>query len=150
MKDIFDLALLQNTIRTATPLILAALGGLLTMHAGILNIGMEGMILIGAFFGVLGSYFFASSFMGVVLAIISGIVIGALFGFFVIELKSDEFIIGIAINIFAGGLTVFLLRSIFGVKVLFLHQISSRFRIYIFHFWIKLRCWIRYLTITRF
>ena len=115
MKDIFDLALLQNTIRTATPLILAALGGLLTMHAGILNIGMEGMILIGAFFGVLGSYFFASSFMGVVLAIISGIVIGALFGFFVIELKSDEFIIGIAINIFAGGLTVFLLRSIFGV-----------------------------------
>ena len=97
MKDIFDLALLQNTIRTATPLILAALGGLLTMHAGILNIGMEGMILIGAFFGVLGSYFFASSFMGVVLAIISGIVIGALFGFFVIELKSDEFIIGIAI-----------------------------------------------------
>ncbi|WP_099191232.1 ABC transporter permease [Tepidibacter mesophilus] len=116
MKDIFDLALFQNTIRTATPLILAALGGLLTMHAGILNIGMEGMILLGAFFGVLGSYFFSSSLMGVVLAVISGILIGALFGFFVIELKSDEFIIGIAINIFAGGLTVFLLRSIFGVK----------------------------------
>ncbi len=116
MKDIFDLALFQNTIRTATPLILAALGGLLTMHAGILNIGMEGMILLGAFFGVLGSYFFSSSLMGVLLAIISGIAIGALFGFFVIELKSDEFIIGIAINIFAGGLTVFLLRSIFGVK----------------------------------
>ena len=52
MKDIFDLALLQKTITTATPLILAALGGLLTMHAGILNIGMEGMILIGAFFVV--------------------------------------------------------------------------------------------------
>ncbi len=116
MKDLFDLALLQNTIRTATPLILAALGGLLTMHAGILNIGMEGMILIGAFFGVLGSYFFASSFMGVMLAVVSGIIMGALFGLFVIELKSDEFIIGIAINIFAGGLTVFLLRSIFGVK----------------------------------
>ncbi|WFD09360.1 ABC transporter permease [Tepidibacter hydrothermalis] len=116
MKDIFDLALFQNTIRTATPLILAALGGLLTMHAGILNIGMEGMILLGAFFGVLGSYFFSSSLMGVLLAVISGVAIGALFGFFVIELKSDEFIIGIAINIFAGGLTVFLLRSIFGVK----------------------------------
>lgn len=116
MKEIFDLALLQNTIRTATPLILAALGGLLTMHAGILNIGMEGMILIGAFFGVLGSYFFGSSLMGVILAIVAGIVMGALFGLFVIELKSDEFIIGIAINIFAGGLTVFLLRSIFGVK----------------------------------
>ncbi len=116
IEDVFNLTLLQNTIRTATPLILAALGGLLTMHAGILNIGMEGMILIGAFFGVLGSYAFGSALMGVIIAIISGICIGLLFGVFVIDLKSDEFIIGIAINIFAGGLTIFLLRSIFGVK----------------------------------
>jgi len=115
-EDVFNLTLLQNTIRTATPLILAALGGLLTMHAGILNIGMEGMILIGAFFGVLGSYMFSSALMGVLIAIVSGILIGLLFGVFVIDLKSDEFIIGIAINIFAGGLTVFLLRSVFGVK----------------------------------
>ncbi|QEK13050.1 ABC transporter permease [Crassaminicella thermophila] len=115
-KEVFNLTLLQNTIRTATPLILAGLGGLLTMHAGILNIGMEGMILLGAFFGVVGSYFFANSFMGVVLAVLSGIIVGIIFGFFVIELGSDEFIIGIAINIFAGGLTIFLLRSIFGVK----------------------------------
>ncbi|MCC5910201.1 MAG: ABC transporter permease [Clostridiaceae bacterium] len=116
LGQVFNLSLLQNTIRTATPLILAGLGGLLTMHAGMLNIGMEGMILLGAFFGVVGSYFFASSFMGVVLAVVVGIIIGVIYGFFVIELKSDEFIIGIAINIFAGGLTIFLLRSIFGVK----------------------------------
>ena len=49
-KELFNLALVQHTIRTATPLILAALGGLLTQQAGILNIGMEGMILLGAFF----------------------------------------------------------------------------------------------------
>lgn len=116
LKELFNLTLLQNTIRTATPLILAALGGLLTMHSGMLNIGMEGMILLGAFFGVVGSYFFASSFIGVALAVAVGIMIGIIFGFFVIELKSDEFIIGIAINILAGGLTIFLLRSIFGVK----------------------------------
>lgn len=116
LKDVFNLTLLQNTIRTATPLILAALGGLLTMHAGILNIGMEGMILIGAFFGVLGSYYFGSALAGVLLAVLSGLMIGLIFGVFTIELESDEFIIGIAINIFAGGLTVFLLRSIFGVK----------------------------------
>lgn len=115
-KDVFNLTLLQNTIRTATPLILAGLGGLLTMHAGILNIGMDGMILIGAFFGVLGSYFFGSSLLGVLLAVLSGIIIGLIYGFFVVELESDEFIIGIAINIFAGGVTIFLLRSIFGVK----------------------------------
>lgn len=115
-SEIINLALIQHTIRTATPLILAALGGLLTQQAGILNIGMEGMILLGAFFGIVGSYFFGSAFAGVALAILVGILIGLLFGAFVIDLKSDEFIIGIAINIFAGGLTVFLLRSIFGVK----------------------------------
>lgn len=115
-KDIFNLALLQHTIRTSTPLILAALGGLLTQEAGMLNIGMEGMILLGSFFGIVGSYFFGSSLMGVVLAVLSGIIIGFLFGFFVVELKADEFVIGISINMFAGGLTVFLLRSIFGVK----------------------------------
>lgn len=116
LKDILNLTLIQHTIRTATPLILAALGGLLTQQAGILNIGMEGMILLGSFFGIVGSYFFGSSFAGVALAVVVGVIIGLIFGLFVIDLKSDEFIIGIAINIFAGGLTVFLLRNIFGVK----------------------------------
>src|SRR5699024_334075 len=92
------------------------MGGLLTEHAGILNIGMEGMILLGSFFGIVGSYFFSSSLMGVILAVLAGIIIGIIYGFFVVELESDEFIICIAINIFASGLTVFLLRSIFGVK----------------------------------
>ena len=115
-SQLFNLALVQHTIRTATPLILAALGGLLTQQAGILNIGMEGMILLGAFFAVVGSYFFGSAFAGVALAVGVGVLIGLLFAVFVIDLKSDEFVIGIAINIFAGGLTVFLLRSIFGVK----------------------------------
>ena len=115
-KQLFNLALVQHTIRTATPLILAALGGLLTQQAGILNIGMEGMILLGAFFAIVGSYFFGNAFVGVALAILVGVLVGLLFALFVIDLKSDEFVIGIAINIFAGGLTVFLLRSIFGVK----------------------------------
>ena len=116
LSQLFNLTLIQNTIRTATPLVLAAMGGLLTEHAGILNIGMEGMILLGSFFGIVGSYFFSSSLMGVILAVVAGIIIGIIYGFFVVELESDEFIIGIAINIFASGLTVFLLRSIFGVK----------------------------------
>jgi len=116
LKQILNLTLIQHTIRTATPLILAALGGLLTEHAGMLNIGMEGIILLGSFFGVLGSYFFGSSLAGVLLAGLVGLIVGLIFAIFVIDLKSDEFIVGIAINIFAGGLTVFLLRSIFGVK----------------------------------
>ncbi len=116
MNEIFNVALLQNTLRTSTPIVLAALGGLFTEHAGIMNIGMDGMILVGAFAAVAASYFFSSAAMGVLFAVICGILIGLLFGLFVIKFKSDEFIIGVALNIFAGGLTVFLLRTIFGVK----------------------------------
>jgi len=116
MNEIFNVALLQNTLRTSTPIVLAALGGLFTEHAGIMNIGMDGMILVGAFAAVAASYFFASAAMGVLFAVLCGILIGLLFGLFVIKFKSDEFIIGVALNIFAGGLTVFLLRTIFGVK----------------------------------
>lgn len=116
LEQIFNIGLLQNTLRTATPVILAAMGGLLTEQAGIMNIGMDGMILIGAFVAVAFSYFCASASMGVFMAVLAGIVIGLFFALFVVKLKSDEFIIGMALNTFAGGLTVFLLRSIFGVK----------------------------------
>ena len=111
---IFSVGLFQNTVRNATPVILAALGGLFTEHAGIMNIGMEGMILMGAFFSVVFSFTFASASMGVLLAVLVGIAVGLFFALFVVKLKSDEFIIGMTINTFAGGLTVFLLRSVFG------------------------------------
>lgn len=116
ITQIFNIGLLQNTLRTATPVILAAMGGLLTEQAGIMNIGMDGMILIGAFVAVAFSYFCASASMGVFMAVLAGVLIGLFFALFVVKLKSDEFIIGMALNTFAGGLTVFLLRSIFGVK----------------------------------
>ena len=60
MGDVFNILLLQNTLRTATPVVLAALGCLMTQHVNITNIGIEGMMLIGAFFAVLGSYFAGS------------------------------------------------------------------------------------------
>lgn len=109
----------------------------MTSHTGILNIGMEGMILLGAFFGVAGSYFFESYLMGVIFAVTSGIIIGIIFALFVIKLESDEFIVGIAINMFAGGLTMFLLRSIFGVKGAFSSPKIQPFRTYPYHLLIK-------------
>lgn len=116
LLDVFNLGLLQNTLRTATPVILAAMGGLLTEQAGIMNIGMDGMILTGAFVAVAFSFFMSSAGLGVLAAVLVGIVIGLFFALFVVKLRSDEFIIGIALNTFAGGLTVYLLRSIFGVR----------------------------------
>ena len=60
MGDVLNILLLQNTLRTATPVVLAALGCLMTQHVNITNIGIEGMMLTGAFFAVLGSYFAGS------------------------------------------------------------------------------------------
>ena len=56
LSEVFNIGLLQNTLRTATPVILAAMGGLLTEQAGIMNIGMDGMILVGAFVAVAFSF----------------------------------------------------------------------------------------------
>ena len=116
MGDIFNMALLQNTLRTAAPIVLCAMGGLFTEHAGLMNIGMDGMMLIGAFAAVTASYFFGSALMGILFALLCGLLVGLFFALFVVKFRSDEFIIGVALNIFAGGLTVFLLRTIFGVK----------------------------------
>lgn len=116
MSDIFNILLLQNTLRTATPVVLAAMGCLLTQHVNITNIGIDGMMLMGAFFAVLGSYLCGSWAMGLVFAVALGVLLGLFYYVFVIKFHSDEFIIGVALNIFAGGLTVFLLRTIFQVK----------------------------------
>lgn len=116
MSEVFNLLLVQNTLRTATPVILAAMGCLMTQHVNITNIGIEGMMLLGAFFAVLGSYLCGSWAMGLVFALAVGVLLGLFYFVFVIKFGSDEFIIGVALNIFAGGLTVFLLRTLFHVK----------------------------------
>ena len=116
MSDVFNLLLLQNTLRTATPVVLCALGCLMTERVGIMNIGVEGMMLMGAFFAVLGSWLYGSWMMGIVFVVVLGVLLGLFYYLFSIKFKSDEFVIGVALNILAGGLTVFLLRTLFGVK----------------------------------
>ncbi len=114
LSRIFSPATLHETLRTATPVALAAIGGAMTEHAGIMNIGMDGMILMGAFFGAYGSFLLGGGWLGLLLAVAVGILVGLLFAFFVVKLKSDEFIIGCALNTFAIGLTGFLSDSVFG------------------------------------
>lgn len=113
---IFTTGLFRQMLRAATPVALAGMGGLLTEHAGIMNIGMDGMILIGAFTAVAISVLTGSAWLGVLLAILVGCLVGLFFALFVVKFQSDEFIIGTALNIFADGLTVFLLWACFGVR----------------------------------
>ena len=116
----FFIALIKASINSATPILLAALGGAFTYYANVFNIAMEGMMLTGAYFGVIGSYFFGSWAIGLLFAIISSIILSILFSFFAVYLHSDEFVTGIAINMLALGSTTYLLRSTFHVKGAFI------------------------------
>ncbi len=108
--------LINGMISAATPILLAALGGSLTYYAGIFNIAMEGMMLSGAFFGMLGSYYFHSWPIGILCAILGAILMALVFILFAVVLKMDEFITGIGLNLFTVGLTTYMLRQIFKVK----------------------------------
>ena len=114
LKSVFSAGTFNQMLRSATPVALAALGGAMTEHAGIMNIGMDGMILMGAFFAALGSFLFQSAGAGVLFALLMGVIVGLFFALFTVQFRSDEFIIGTALNTFALGLTSFLSRSIFG------------------------------------
>jgi ABC-type uncharacterized transport system permease subunit len=111
--------LINGMISGATPILLAALGGSFTFYAGVFNIAMEGMMLTGAFFAVLGSYFFQSWLLGVLLAVLGSLALAVIFIVFAVGLHTDEFITGIALNLFAVGTTTYLLRQIFKVKGVF-------------------------------
>lgn len=106
-------ALLASTLRLATPLIFAALGGLFSEKSGVVNIGLEGMLTIGAFFAVYGSFKTNNPWIGIIFAIISGAAIAAVHAFLSIHLKADQTISGVAINIFAAAITSYLLMVLF-------------------------------------
>lgn len=116
MGSIFSVGLFRQMLRSATPVALAGLGGLMTEHAGIMNIGMDGMILLGAFTAVAVSFTTGSVWLALLAAIAVGVLVGLFYALFVVKFSSDEFIIGTALNIFADGLTVFLLWALFGVR----------------------------------
>jgi len=108
--------LIRSTFLAAVPILLASLGGTYTYYADIFNIAMEGMMLIGAFTAVLGSFFSGSWFIGLLAGIAGGLLAALIFTIFAVYLKTDEFVTGIALNLFALGLTTYLLRQIFSVK----------------------------------
>lgn len=102
------------TLAMATPIALPALGGTFSERSGVVNIAMEGIMLIGAFFGVLFAYYTNNAWLGLLGAVVMGAIISALFAFVTVNLGSNQVIVGMGINIFAAGLTAFLLNTIFG------------------------------------
>lgn len=107
------MSLIAGMLRTATPLIFAGLGGVFSERSGVVNIGLDGMMTIGAFFAVLGTYKSGSPLIGLLCAVIAGAVIAAVHAFLSITLKADQVISGTAINLFSTALASFLIFKIF-------------------------------------
>lgn len=109
--------IISATLRNATPLMLAALGGVFCQKARIFNIGLEGIMLMGSFTAICGVLLSGgSAFAGLIFAILCGMLFSLLFYLFVIKFNANQIITGIGLNLMASGLTAFLLRAVFDTK----------------------------------
>jgi ABC-type uncharacterized transport system permease subunit len=98
-------ALIAATLRAATPLTFAALGGILSERSGVVNIGLEGMLLMGAFFGFLGADKLEHWAWGIVCGVVAGAGLALVHAFISIHLRADQIVSGFAVNFLALGIT---------------------------------------------
>ena len=108
-------AFLEATVRTATPLLLAATGELIVERSGIIFVGLEGSILAGALAAAAGAYA-AGVLGGTIFAAVAGALVALLFAFFVVRLRAEQIVTGTAITLLAGGATGALYQTIFGTQ----------------------------------
>ncbi len=102
------------TLRYATPLLFAALGGLITERSGVFNIGLEGMMLMGCFWGIYGADLLHSWVWGLLVAMVSGGLLALVHAFFSIHLRANQIISGTGINFLALGITGYFLEYHYG------------------------------------
>jgi ABC-type uncharacterized transport system permease subunit len=106
---------LVSSITISVPLTLMATGEIYAERSGVINVGLEGMILVGAFFGMVVAYQTGQPWLGLAAGAVSGCLVALLFSLLTVTLGADQVVSGTAINLFAFGLTGVLYRSIFGV-----------------------------------
>jgi ABC-type uncharacterized transport system permease subunit len=107
-------ALIASMLVYATPLTFAAIGGLYSERSGVVNIGLEGMMLTGAFFGIWGADKTGNWFLGLLIAMGAGGFLALIYAFFAIHLRADQIVGGTAINFLSLGITGYLFIDIYG------------------------------------
>ena len=110
------ISFLSSMIMLSTPTLIAALGIVFSERAGIVNIGTEGMMLMGALAGVIGSLLTGSVWLGALIAMLVAMLFAAIFGYFTVIVKADQTVIGTGMNILASGLTITVNRAFFGAS----------------------------------
>jgi general nucleoside transport system permease protein len=104
------------TLEAAVLLLLPALGGVISERSGVVNIAMEGMMLTAAFFTVVATLAWHNPWLGVLVGMIAGGLMALIHAVVSIRFRADQIVSGVAINIFAAGLTVFLVNRIYGLQ----------------------------------
>src|SRR4051812_18317121 len=113
MRDIFTLTLILSTIHLATPLVLAALGGLYSERSGIINIALEGLMLAGAFTAAAVTYYAGNPWIGLLAGTAAGVVLAGIHAVACIRFKADQVVTGTAINILMIGVPAVLSGALF-------------------------------------
>jgi len=113
MRQLFTIGLLYSTIRLATPLLLAAIGGLYSERSGVINIALEGLMLAGAFTAAAVTHYAGNAWVGLAAAIMAGVLVAWIHAVCCIRFKADQVVTGTAINILFLGLPAFVSGALF-------------------------------------
>jgi len=116
LLDIINVGLFAAALRMATPIAFAALGGIFSERVGIVNIGLEGMMLTGAFAGVTASFFSGNPWLGVLAAVLVGGLLGLLHALLTVKFVVNQIVSGTGINIFALGFTAYMCQNLWGSR----------------------------------
>jgi ABC-type uncharacterized transport system permease subunit len=116
VADIINVGLFAAALRMATPLVYASLGGLFSERVGIINIALEGMMLTGAFSGVLATFGTGSPWLGVLTSVLVGGLLGLLHALLTVKFAGDQIVSGTGINLFALGFTAYMSQIVWGSR----------------------------------
>jgi ABC-type uncharacterized transport system permease subunit len=117
MNPDYLIAILASTASAATPLVLASSGELLAERSGVLNLGLEGIMLVGAVAGFATTLHSGSSVLGLGAALLAGMAMALVFAFLVLTLQTNQVATGLALTLFGSGLSAFLGRDLVGQSV---------------------------------
>jgi simple sugar transport system permease protein len=114
--DIINVGLFAAALRMATPLVFASLGGIFSERVGIINIALEGMMLTGAFTGVLATFYSGNPWLGVLAAVLVGGLLGLLHALLTVKFAGNQVVSGTGINILALGFTAYMCQIVWGSR----------------------------------
>ena len=118
LSSAFLVGWLNASIRMTTPYILGTMGELFYEKAGVLNLGIEGTMVLGALVGWITCYAYGSLWLGVIVAGVAGSLLALLFAFFTVTLGANQHVTGLGITFFGSGLAYFLYRMTIGIPLL--------------------------------